>query len=155
MKALVIYESVHHGNTKRIAEAMSAVLKAKLERVGAAKASSLKGCGLVGFGSGIFFGRHHRTLLDFAGKLPEERGKAAFIFSTSGSAKAEENSSHNALRKLLTAKGFKIVGEFSCPGYDTFGPFRLIGGLNKGRPDKNDLADARKFAEGIKRKLNR
>ena len=39
MKALVIYESVHHGNTKKIAEAIAAVLDAKLENVSAAGAS--------------------------------------------------------------------------------------------------------------------
>lgn len=151
MKALVIYESVHHGNTKKIAEAISEALKARLERVGDARALELQEYGLVGFGSGIFFGRHHRRLLDFVGSLPDERGKAAFLFSTAGTEGAEKY--HAALRETVVAKGFRIVGEFSCPGHDTFGPFRLVGGLNKGRPDDRDVAAAVKFAKGIGRKM--
>ena len=84
MKALVIYESVHHGNTKKIAEAIATVLDAKLERVGAAR-PSLEGYDLVGFGSGIFFGKHHRRLIDFIERLDGGQLKPAFIFSTSGS----------------------------------------------------------------------
>ena len=42
-----------------------------------------------------------------------------------------------------------VVGEFSCRGFDTVGPFKLIGGVNKGRPDERDLENAKKFARGI------
>ena len=38
-----------------------------------------------------------------------------------------------------------VLGEFSCKGYDTFGPFRLVGGIAKGHPDAADLEDARRF----------
>jgi flavodoxin len=149
MKALVIYESVHHGNTKKIAEAIAAVLDAKLERVGAAHAS-LEGYDLVGFGSGIFFGKHHRKLIDFIERLDGGQLKPAFIFSTSGMGKTAY---HRDLRNLLGRKGFEIVGDFTCKGHDTFGPFSLIGGLNRGKPDAKDIAEARKFAEGIKHKM--
>jgi flavodoxin len=149
MKALVIYESQHHGNTAKIAEAISEVLGAKLVRVAAAP-SSLEGYDLVGFGSGIFYGGHHRRLLDFVERLDGGQLRAAFIFSTSGSGKTD---GHRALKRLLGRKGFDLVGDFACPGYDRFGLLRLIGGVYKGRPGDKDIADARKFAEGLKRRL--
>lgn len=152
MKAIVIYESVHHGNTKKVAEAISTSLKAKLERVGDAKGASLAKYDLVGFGSGIFFTRHHKRILDFVRGLPDGKGKAAFIFSTAGSPRARQKGYHAALRVLLVSKGYRIVGEFSCPGHDTFGPLRLIGGMNKGRPNLVDIAAAKRFAAGIRRK---
>ena len=34
------------------------------------------------------------------------------------------------------------VGAFCCPGFDTWGPLRLVGGVNKGRPDDTDLERA-------------
>jgi flavodoxin len=40
-------------------------------------------------------------------------------------------------------------GRFSCKGYDTFGLFKLIGGLAKGHPDDNDLENAVTFFKGL------
>ena len=42
-----------------------------------------------------------------------------------------------------------IKGGYSCKGYDTFGPFKLIGGLAKGHPDASELEEARKFFEKL------
>lgn len=39
----------------------------------------------------------------------------------------------------------ELVGRFSCKGFDTFGPFKLIGGVAKGHPDDRDLAAAVEF----------
>ena len=34
-------------------------------------------------------------------------------------------------------------------GYDTFGPFKLIGGMAKGHPDADDLQRARAFIQAL------
>jgi len=47
-------------------------------------------------------------------------------------------------------RGFTIAGEFSCRGWDTFGLLKLIGGINKGRPDEQDLKRAEDFARHLK-----
>lgn len=39
--------------------------------------------------------------------------------------------------------------EGDMSGYDTFGPFKLVGGIAKGHPDDKDLADAVAFYKGI------
>jgi flavodoxin len=41
------------------------------------------------------------------------------------------------------------IGRFFCKGYDTFGPFKLIGGLAKGHPDDKDLENAVAFFKGL------
>lgn len=46
-------------------------------------------------------------------------------------------------------KTARVLGEFSCKGYDTFGSFKLIGGIAKGHPDTQDLENARKFYRKI------
>ncbi|OOK66243.1 putative flavodoxin [Mycobacterium kansasii] len=55
--------------------------------------------------------------------------------------------------KQLAAKGFEVIGLFSCRGLDTVGPFGYIGGINKGRPDHHDLDRAAAFAERIRERV--
>ena len=42
--------------------------------------------------------------------------------------------------------GCAVLGTFGCKGYDTFGPFKLVGGLAKGRPDEGDLTAPAAFS---------
>ena len=42
-----------------------------------------------------------------------------------------------------------MLGEFGCRGFDTFGPFKLAGGIAKGHPDALDLEEARKFYRSL------
>ena len=144
---LIICISVHHGNTEKIARAMVDVLDAELLKPHEVDVGALSGYDLIGFGSGIYCARHHRALLDIAAKMPVMKDKKAFIFSTRGIGSVRFY--HRLLRKELLVKEFNVVGEFSCRGFDTVGPFKLIGGVNKGRPDERDLENARKFARGI------
>lgn len=148
MRTLVIYTSIHHGNTKKIAERIASVLKAELSKTEEVTDDILGGYDLIGFGSGIYGFRHHKGLLDLADRLPEQKNKKAFIFSTSGSWAGTKF--HKALSKKLLDKGFEIIGEFSCKGFDTFGPLKFIGGMNEGRPNEKDLEDAEEFARGLR-----
>jgi flavodoxin len=59
---------------------------------------------------------------------------------------------HSSLRKKLLDKCFEIIGDFSCKGFDNFGPFKLIGGLNKGHPNQEDIKKAKEFARKVKQK---
>lgn len=62
---------------------------------------------------------------------------------------------HAPLKSLLGRKGFEVVGEFSCRGFDTWGPLWLTGGLNRNHPDEMDLERAREFARKLpKQKLS-
>jgi hypothetical protein len=38
---------------------------------------------LIGFGSGIYNGEHHKSILDLADSIDRQNNKKAFIFSTS------------------------------------------------------------------------
>ena len=46
-----------------------------------------------------------------------------------------------------------MLGTFGCKGYDTFGPFRLVGGIAKGHPDEQDLNNARAFYREMRDRL--
>jgi len=151
MKALIIYISVHHGNTERVAKVMANILDADLLQVKQADASMLVQYDLIGFGSGIYVGKYHNSLLDFVDKLPLIRNKKAFIFSTSGLRKMRFiHNFDKPLKEKLQRKGFDIIGEFSCRGYDTSKAAMIVGGINRDRPNAKDLKQAEDFARGLK-----
>jgi hypothetical protein len=45
-----------------------------------------------------------------------------------------------------------VIGEFGCAGWNTNSFLRFFGGLNKGRPNAEDLRNAEEFARSVKGK---
>jgi flavodoxin len=70
MKTLIVYTSVHHQNTENVAKVMTEELEADIVPTVKAQPGMVAGYDLVGFGSGIYFGKHHKTLIQFAETLP-------------------------------------------------------------------------------------
>lgn len=152
MRTLIIYKSIHHDNTKKVAERMAQVLEAKLAEPNEFNPVEISNHDLIGFGSGIYIGKHHKDLLDLVHNFPNFVGKKAFVFSTCGGNEKDIEKNHKKLREKLKEKQFEIVGEFSCLGWDSVGPLKLMGGIHKGRPNEEDLKNAEKFARGLKEK---
>ena len=148
MKSLVIVYSYHHMNTEKIAKAIAGVLDAPIVTPHEVDLDELHEFSLVGFGAGIDSGRHYQVLLDLVDKLPEVNNRNAFIFSTC-SIQREASKNHRTLREMLQSKGYIIVGEFGCPGFNTNSFARFFGGINKGRPNAEDLKEAEEFALGL------
>jgi len=156
MKSLLVLFSYHHNSTEKIANVFAEVLDAQIKTPQQTSPEELQEYDLIGFGSGIDSGKHYEVLLDFADKLPEVTGKKAFIFSTSaitGIEKIAED--HSSLREKLQSKGYLIVDEFGCAGFNTNGFLRFFGGMNKGKPDAEDLRHAEEFAQNLVRNLEK
>ena len=151
---LILCKSVHHGNTTKVATAIAAALHAEIASPEEVPYTSLQGRRLVGFGSGVYYGRMHDALFEWLHGLPDvpEAALPAFLFSTAGLPWLS-GLWHEPLCRLLARKGFRIVGQFSCGGYDTWGPLWLAGGLNKKHPHGRDLARAEEFAARLARRL--
>ena len=148
MKALVIVLSYHHHNTEKIAKIFAKVLDAPIQTPQQVKLEELQTYDLIGFGSGIDSEKHYQGLLDLAELLPPVTNKKAFICSTSAMPEVTKN--HSTLRQTLQSKGYKIIGEFNCPGYNTNSFLRVFGGMNKGRPNAEDLKYAEAIAQDLK-----
>jgi len=148
MKALVIVLSYHHHNTEKIAKVFAKVLDAPIQTPQQVKLEELQTYDLIGFGSGIDSEKHYQVLLDLAEVLPPVTNKKAFIFSTSAMPDITKN--HFTLRQTLQSKGYTIIGEFNCPGFNTNSFLRFFGGMNKGRPNAEDLKHAEAFAHNLK-----
>ena len=145
MKVLIIYHSEHHQNTEKIARAMAAKIGADLKEAREVRAEDINNYEIIGFGSGVYNGRFHKDLLEIIDKIPHQDSKKVFIFSTTGSL-SYSRLAHDRFSPLLLDKGFKIIGEFSCPGFDTA---LTREGINKGRPNEQDLENAEKFIQDI------
>jgi len=147
MKTLIIYMSVHHGNTEKIARKIGEVLNAELKKPYEVKPEELANYDLIGFGSGIYMFKHHKTLLNFIDNMPDMAKKPVFIFSTSGASGGKKY--HKELRDKLIKKNCNILDEFNCLGWDSFGPLKMIGGINKNKPDDDNFKEAGEFAEKL------
>ncbi len=156
MRCLLVLFSYHHRNTEKIANVFARVLDAPIKKPHHVDPAELQEYDLVGFGSGIYDDQHHKTLFDLADKLPQVSAKKAFLFSTCGAPMETAeyaDQAHRPLRERLQAKGYLILGEFNCPGFNTNSFLRLFGGINKGRPNADDLKRAEEFAQRLKQRL--
>jgi len=154
MKSILVLYSYHHKNTEKIANVFAKVLEAQIKTPQQINPEEHQEYILIGFGSGIYGAKHHEDLLDLADKLPQVTNRNAFIFSTSammGKAKVAED--HSALREKLLSKGYTIVDEFACKGFNTNSFMKYFGGMNKGRPNAEDLKHAEEFAQNLKQKF--
>lgn len=139
MKTAICYYSRHHGNTLKILKAMADDREIDLIDVTGRAAVRLEDYDVVGFASGIYFGRFHDSVIDFVRRyLPQ--GKNVFFVCTYGS-----KGNTKAIAEAVRAKNANILGEYGCRGFDTFGPFKLIGGIAKGRPNAEDMQKAKEF----------
>jgi flavodoxin len=154
MKSLLVLYSYHHNNTEKIANVFAKVLDAQIKTPQQINPEELQEYGLIGFGSGIYGEMHHEALLDLTDRLPQVTDSKAFIFSTSaltGETKVAED--HSSLREKLQSKGYVIVDEFQCVGFNTNSFMKYFGGMNKGRPNAEDLKHAEEFAQNLKQNL--
>ena len=145
MKTAIVYFSTHHGNTKKLVEAIAEKDNVTLIDVTSDKNTDLKEFDRIGFASGIYYSSFSKQILSYADdKLPE--GKEVFFINTCGNLLGIY---FNAIRKITEKKNCKELGAYQCLGYDTFGPFKLVGGIAKGHPTEEEIEGAVKFYQGL------
>jgi len=155
LRSLVIVFSYHHNNTEKIANACANVLGAEVKTPQQVRPEEIAEYDLVGFGSGIYGATFDSSVLDLADRLPHAAGKKTFVFSTYGAPAFIANrefieKNHRQIREKLQAKGYAVIGEFGCAGWNTNSFLNYFGGLNKGKPDAGDLMNAEAFARDMK-----
>ena len=150
MKTVIVYYSRHHGNTKKLVDAISLQRDITLIDVTENKTVDLSDFDCIGFASGIYFSSFAKQILSFAeNNLPEN--KNVFFINTCGFQSPVIY--FKAIRKITKAKGCRELGRFQCLGYDTFGFFKAIGGIAKGHPNEKDTNKAIRFYENIIKKV--
>lgn len=145
MKTAIVYYSKHHGNTKKLIDAISSQYDVTVIDATKVNTADLESFDTVGFASGIYYSKFHKSVLEFAEQnLPD--GKPVFFLYTYG---AEKKGYTKAITEAVSKHNAKCVGEYGCFGFNTFGPFKLIGGIAKNHPDQSELNGAVKFYTNI------
>jgi flavodoxin len=143
MKSLLVLYSYHHNNTEKIAKVFAKVLDAQIKTPQHIQPEKLQEYSLIGFGSGIYGAKHHKLLLDLAETLPQVPNGKAFLFSTDAlTGRKKVLKDHKELREKLQSKGYVIIDDFQCKGFNTNSFMKYFGGMNKGRPNAEDLRHA-------------
>lgn len=133
-------------NTLKIAKAMAEEVNCEVLDLSLVDTSTLEDYNLIGFGSGIDSGKHYPELIEFVQNLPKTTKLKAFTFSTSATIGDDKViKDHSALTSILNNKGYNVLNHFACKGYNTNSFLKLLGGMNKNRPNEQDLEDARIF----------
>ena len=143
MRTAIVYASVHHGNTKKLVKRIAEECQVDLIDTVKQQEADLSDYDMIGFASGIYYSKFHQSILKFAEKnLPED--KNLFLICTYGG-----NENYKSIEQILEKKHASVIGKFGCKGYDTFGPFKLVGGIAKGHPDEEDMKNALDFVKGL------
>ncbi|HHY64188.1 MAG TPA: flavodoxin [Clostridiaceae bacterium] len=147
MKIAVAYYSRHHGNTRKLLDAIKEQGDVELIDVVECKNADLSGYDIIGFASGIYFSNFSKAVLEFArNNLPER--KRVFLIQTYG----VKGYYTKDIKRIIAKKSCKLLGIYGCRGFDTFGPFKLFGGIAKGHPNEKDVKGAVEFFRKIVRK---
>lgn len=145
MKTAIVFYSKHHGNTKKLLDEIAKAGDVTLIDATEVSDADLSGYELIGFASGIYFSKMNEKVIEFARKCLPENKKVFFIFTCGSMGKSYTK----AIRDIAVSKGADILGEYGCRGFDTYGPFKLLGGIAKGHPDDKDISDAAEFFKGL------
>ena len=141
MKTAIVYYSKHHGNTKKLLDAIAAKNEVTLIDVTAQPSADLAEYDRIGFASGIYYTSFAKQILACAAEhLPE--GRDVFYICTHGAPKGDFL---KAIREISAKKKCREIGEYHCRGFDTFGPFKWVGGLAKGHPTESEIKAAVEF----------
>ena len=147
MKTAIIYYSKHHENTKKLLDAIHDNYDVTLIDALNPSTTDLAEFDLIGFASGIYFSKFHESVCEYAKKyLP--KGKKVFFIYTCGSLKKTYT---DDIKDAIKDKNATIVGTYHSFGYDTYGPFKLIGGLKRKHPNQKEIDGAVQFFRSISR----
>ena len=146
MTTAIVYYSKHHGNTKKLLDAIAAEDNSvTLIDVTERPDADLSQFDRIGLASGIYFSSFAKQIIAFAeAHLPEN--KDVFYIYTHG---APFGGFLRGIREVAKKKNCRELGSFHCLGFDTFGPFGKIGGIAKGHPNENDAAKAIEFYRAL------
>lgn len=145
MSTAIVYYSKHHGNTKKLLDAIAEKHPVTLIDVTAQPDADLSGYERIGFASGIYYSAFAKQIISFANAHLPER-KDVFYIYTHGAPKGDFL---KAMREIADKKHCREIGDYRCQGFDTFGPFKLVGGIAKGHPTEEEIKGAVTFYQQL------
>ncbi|ALF25494.1 flavodoxin family protein [Fusobacterium nucleatum] len=146
-KIRIVYDSMHNMNTEKLVLSLKENYNdVDIIKVNNFDINAIDNYPKIGLASGIYWGRFSKNIEELLDKILDSDVKNLFFIYTSGIGKVRYE---KKLIKRLEEKNKICLGIFSCKGFDKYGPFKLIGGINKGKPNEKDIQNLIKFFENI------
>ena len=144
-KTVIIYASTHHGSTRKLVEAIAEKYDIVQINSEEQQYADLTDYDLIGFASGIDFGKFYDSVERFLkNNLPENK-RVFFLYTCAKtSSRFTESIRAEAIKKRAV-----LLGEYGCRGYNTYGPWKWIGGMNKKHPTEDERKGAVRFFETL------
>ena len=150
VKTAIVYASTHHNNTYKLVKAIREKYNVDLIDATAVDNMDLSEYELIGFASGIDFGRFYDSVEQFLeNNLPPNK-KVFFIYTCAKTSPRFTQS----IKEKADKKDAILLGEYGCKGFNTYGPWKLVGGMNKNHPDTSEIKRAVQFFESVVNKLS-
>ncbi|MBY4796807.1 hypothetical protein K6V98_00280 [Collinsella sp. AGMB00827] len=145
MKTIILYRSKHRGNTKKLVDAIAAFDKGvetlDIATLGKDEYPDLSSYRLIGVASGIYYGHFDRDLKRVL-EHSLSYGDKIFGLMTYGGANKWYGRDLVAVCQLKMAS---VLTMYGCRGFDSWGLFRLFGGIGVGHPNEEDIQGAVDF----------
>lgn len=144
-KSVIVYASKHHGNTYKLAKAISDKYEIAMIDVTKEKQVDLQEYDIIGFASGIDFGKFYVEIEDFAKENLPLQKQVFFLYTCA----MVRDGFTDSIKEIAFEKEAIILGEYGCRGYNTYGPWKLIGGMNKNHPTEDEIQDCVNFYKNL------
>ena len=149
MKTLILYCSKSHGNTKKLVDAIVAahpeVDTIDATKLGKDELPDFSKYELIGLASGIYYAKFDKSVTNTAAKCLRD-GDFVFALMTYGGRNEGYTQSINDVCRLYRAT---YVGGYGCNGYNTSGPFKLVGGIGEKHPTEAEVQGAVDFYDEL------
>ena len=144
-KTVIIYGSKHHGNTRKLVKAVCGKYEITQIDASSQHRADLSEYELIGFASGIDFGKFYNCVEVFLKENLPDNKKVFFLYTC---AKTSPRFT-KTIREEAQKKGAVLLGEYGCRGYNTYGPWKLLGGMNRNHPSASEVEGAVRFFESL------
>jgi flavodoxin/NAD-dependent dihydropyrimidine dehydrogenase PreA subunit len=153
MNIVIVYFS-QSGNTRKVAQTIADAFRkaghtTRTIPMKGDLSKEISDCEVLGVGVPCFESQAPTPVKDFLQTLPPLNGKPTFVFATSSGAPGRVLYD---LTSRLRKKGAEVMGGFIARGTVYFPAPSLVGRM-PARPNQDDLAQARTFAEAVDRYL--
>ena len=107
-KTVIVYASTHHGNTKKLLEAIAEENEVQLVDIIGNDKYDLSGYDRIGIASGVAYGKYYPQMLTFLeNNLPED--KEVFFIHTAGDPRENHANSARNIAEKETAKAWECI----------------------------------------------
>ena len=137
MKTVIIYESKHHGNTEKLVKAVAEAYGIDCFDAEKNRGVDLTAYDCIGFASGIVGGSFYKNVIGYARRVPDNT-PVFFLYTCS----RNDKDYAAGMKEITEARGCRTLATYGCRGFNTFGPLKLIGGINQDHPNDAELRAA-------------